>query len=146
VHITTSSLLTLLAFPPAPLWASLHLPICRSQHAQLPHQLLVCGASANLGKLLLLDTQTGTVRLGSVQDHMHAEPASRSIVGTPGGRGVSDSMLVWVEEWVRRLEAGWYEVADLGIDRRRRAPGISLFPVAPPHAAWSVTRGLEVRQ
>lgn len=105
-------------------------------HAQLPPHLVVAGASANLGKLLLIDTITGGVRLGGAQDHMPAAP--------PGDTGASDGCLRWMEEWSRRLAGGWYEVSELGVDRHK-APGVALFPVVEPAMSVQTTRGLQVR-
>ena len=117
-------------FPPLPLPA---------QHARLPGHLLVIGASANLGKLLLMDNNNGSLLVGGTQDHMLAAPLQQED-GCDG-----DAVLRWMEEWARRLEAGWYEVGELGADRRRRGRGISLYPVVPPAMATAVTRGVQVR-
>lgn len=102
----------------------------------------MCGASANLGKLLLLDTRTGDVRLGQAQDNMPAAPAAPE--GVPAGIW-GDGLLRWMEEWVRRLQAGWYEVGDIGVDRHK-AQGVVLFPVVEPNMAMAVTRGLQVNR
>jgi hypothetical protein len=103
----------------------------------MPRHLLIIGASSNLGKLLLLDADSGEVRLGSAQDRMPAAP--------PGpDPDAQDGCLRWMEEWARRVAAGWYEVDDVGV-APRRARGIVLFPVVEPLMATAVTRGLQVR-
>lgn len=113
-------------------------PIGPPQHTSLPPELVVLGGSANLGKVLLVDTSSGALLIGGVQDHMPAAP-----VGGP--LGASDCALRWMEEWGRRLEGGWYEVAELGAERRTRARGVCLFPVVAPPMAAAVTRGIQVR-
>ncbi len=100
----------------------------------------MCGASANLGKLLLVDARTGDVRLGGAQDHMPAAPAARDGAGPPPRDGV----LRWMEEWARRLAGGWYKVGEFGLDARRLDRGISLFPVVAPGMATATTQGLQV--
>ena len=114
-----------------PVFPKRHFPC--PQHAQLPRQFFVAGASANLGKVLLLDTATGELRIGGAQEHLPAAP--------PGDHAT----LRWLEEWARRLDAGWYRAAHIGVHPRRRTLGVSLFPAAPPAMAEAVTRGLRVR-
>eukprot|EP00198_Chlamydomonas_reinhardtii_P012762 XP_001702099.1 predicted protein [Chlamydomonas reinhardtii] len=59
--------------------------------------------------------------------------------------GACDGVLRWFEEYARRLEAGYYEVAVLDEDYPQGSRAISLFPLRQPEMKEEVTRGVRVR-
>mmetsp|Transcript_29991 Transcript_29991/g.76373 ORF Transcript_29991/g.76373 Transcript_29991/m.76373 type:complete len:579 (-) Transcript_29991:483-2219(-) len=72
-----------------------------------------------------------------------ASASSSSSKASDASAGQQDGVLRWFEEYGRRLDQGWYEVAALDEDFPSKA--ICLFPLQPPGMRVAVTRGVCVR-
>eukprot|EP00798_Chlamydomonas_sp_ICE-L_P004585 gene4585-14770_t len=94
-------------------------------------------ASYNFRKFFSVDCSDASVSVSTRSSLLPATPSSMTYD--------NDGVLVWFEEYARRLETSWYEVAPLDDETGAESTSICLFPLQPPIMVSEVTRGVQVR-
>eukprot|EP00906_Rhabdomonas_costata_P005565 RCo008320 len=97
-------------------------------------KLIFAGSLLTNSRTFTVDLRTGSVLLGSQE------------CSPPSAVGRRDGLLRWMEEYVRRLQAGIYTSTKVDFEGLpMEFPRINLFPDAGPEVSVVVTRGIEAR-
>ncbi|KAH9301973.1 hypothetical protein KI387_013556, partial [Taxus chinensis] len=108
-------------------------------HLGLPSgsKYIVVAASSNFTKFFFLDCSDGQLYVGTGRELIQLMPCVPSALVNMSQQ---DAMLLWLEEYGRKLQAGMFSVRKDGNIR-----SISLFPEKEPLCSKAVTNGVQVR-
>jgi F-box protein 3 len=99
---------------------------------------IIIAASVPLMKFFLLNCRDGSLHVGTGNCASDGKVMS-CVPPHPDSSTMQDSILRWLEEYVRRLNSGMYKVQrDRGVSR------ISLFPDQGPWCTEAVSQGVQV--
>ncbi|ERN20323.1 hypothetical protein AMTRI_Chr06g177980 [Amborella trichopoda] len=109
-------------------------------------KLIVVASSCNLRKIFFLDCTDGLLYVNTKYrkvdiNLMACVPGALvNTVHALDSGDQQDGMLLWLEEFARRLQSGV-----IGVREENNARSICLYPETPPLCSTAVTRGVQVR-